>query len=158
MPLRLGEKLDLEMSEIDELRIVAELHDIGKIGIDQDMLLKPGKLTVEEYEIMKTHSEKGYRIIRASSELQNVALGVLHHHERWDGTGYPMGLKGKEIPLFARIITLVDSYDVMTNDRIYKKAIGEAEAIEEIKRCSGTQFDPRIVEAFLERNQIGLAQ
>jgi len=156
--VKVGEKLDLEMSEIDELRIVAELHDIGKIGIDQDMLLKPGKLTVEEYEIMKTHSEKGYRIIRASSELQNVALGVLHHHERWDGTGYPMGLKGKEIPLFARIITLVDSYDVMTNDRIYKKAIGEAEAIEEIKRCSGTQFDSRIVEAFLERNQIGLAQ
>ncbi|HEY5557817.1 MAG TPA: HD domain-containing phosphohydrolase [Acetobacterium sp.] len=119
--VKVGEKLDLEMSEIDELRIVAELHDIGKIGFDQDMLLKPGKLTVEEYEIMKTHSEKGYRIIKASSELQNVALGVLHHHERWDGTGYPMGLKGAEIPLFARIITLVDSYDVMTNDRIYKK-------------------------------------
>ncbi|MGV8907322.1 MAG: HD domain-containing phosphohydrolase [Acetobacterium sp.] len=152
--VKMGQKLDLEMSAIDELRIAADLHDIGKIGIDQELLLKPGKLTVKEYEVMKTHSEKGYHIIKASSELQNVALGVLYHHERWDGTGYPMGLKGKEIPLFARIIALADAYDVMTHERSYKKSINHEEAIDEIKRCSGTQFDPKIVEVFLACTQI----
>ncbi|MEG0307517.1 MAG: diguanylate cyclase [Clostridium sp.] len=148
--VKVGKILELEMSEIDELRIVADLHDIGKIGIPEDVLIKPGKLTNNEYEMMKMHSEKGYRIIRASSELQNVAQGVLYHHERWDGKGYPMGLKGEEIPIISRIVSVSDAYDVMTSDRIYKKAINSEEAIEEIKRCSGTQFDPRVVEAFLE--------
>lgn len=148
--VKVGEKLELELSIIDELKIVAELHDIGKIGIREDILLKPGKLTNEEFEIMKTHTEKGYRIIKASSELRNVAESVLYHHERWDGKGYPMGLKGEEIPLVSRIISVVDAYDVMTNDRNYKKAISKTMAVKELLRCSGSQFDPVIVKALIE--------
>jgi len=145
----IGEKINLKISELDELMLASTLHDIGKIAVNEDVLLKPGKLTKEEFEIMKTHTEKGYRIINASSELGNVAKCVLTHHERWDGCGYPLGLKGEEIPLMARIINIADSYDVMTTDRIYKKAMGKDEAIKELKKCSGTQFDPRIVECFI---------
>lgn len=148
--LVIGKKMKLKISELDELMLTARLHDIGKIAVNEDILLKSGKLTKEEFEIMKTHTEKEYRIINASSELGNVAKSVLTHHERWDGSGYPLGLKGEEIPLMARIINIVDSYDVMTNDRIYKKAIGKDEAIKELKRCSGTQFDPKIVEYFID--------
>lgn len=148
--LAIGKRLNLKISDLDELILVASLHDIGKIGVNEEILLKSGKLTNEEFEIMKTHTEKGYRIINASSELGNVAKGVLTHHERWDGTGYPLGLAEKEIPLAARIINVVDSYDVMTNDRVYKKAMDKDEAIKELKNCSGTQFDPKIVECFIE--------
>ncbi|EHJ01381.1 diguanylate cyclase and metal dependent phosphohydrolase [Clostridium sp. DL-VIII] len=148
--LAIGKRLNLKISDLDELILVASLHDIGKIGVNEEILLKSGKLTNEEFEIMKTHTEKGYRIINASSELGNVAKGVLTHHERWDGNGYPLGLAEKEIPLAARIINVVDSYDVMTNDRVYKKAIDKDEAIKELKNCSGTQFDPKIVECFIE--------
>lgn len=149
-----GAKLQLERDKIDELKIAADLHDIGKIGISEKILLKPDKLTDEEYEIMKTHSEKGYRIVKASGDLKNVAEGVLYHHERWDGKGYPMGLKGDEIPLISRIISVCDSYDVMISNRVYKKAITKDMAIEELKKCSGTQFDPMVVEAFLEIAEI----
>jgi diguanylate cyclase (GGDEF)-like protein/PAS domain S-box-containing protein len=148
--LAIGEKIKLKISELDELILAATLHDIGKIGVNEDILLKPGKLTKEEFEIMKTHTEKGYRIINASSELGNVAKCVLTHHEKWDGSGYPLGLKEEEIPLMARIINIVDSYDVMTTDRIYKKAIGKYEALKELKKCAGTQFDPKMVECFVE--------
>ena len=148
--VKVGAMLDLEMSQLDELKIAADLHDIGKIGISEDILLKQGKLTDEEYRIMKTHSEKGYRIINATSELQSIAKAVLYHHERWDGTGYPMGLKGEQIPIISRIISVCDAFDVMTNDRIYKKAISKEDAIAEVKRCSGTQFDPKVVESFLK--------
>jgi len=148
--LVIGKKMKLKISELDELMLAARLHDIGKIGVNEDILLKPGKLTKEEFEIMKTHAEKGYRIINASSELDNVAKCVLTHHERWDGCGYPLGLKGEEISLMARIINIVDSYDVMTTDRIYKKAIGQEESIKELKKCSGTQFDPKIAECFID--------
>lgn len=148
--IAIGKMLNLKIADLDELKLIASLHDIGKIGINEDVLLKPGKLTKEEFEIMKSHTEKGYRIINASSELVNVAKGVLTHHEKWDGTGYPLGLVGQEIPLLARIINVADSYDVMTNDRVYKKAITKEEAITELKRCSGTQFDPEIVKCFSE--------
>lgn len=148
--LAIGKKLKLKISDLDELALVASLHDIGKIGISEDILLKPGRLTKEEFEVMKTHTEKGYRIINASSELGNVAKGVLTHHEKWDGTGYPLGLVGEEIPLMARIINVVDSYDVMTSDRIYKKAMVKEEAIKELKKCSESQFDPKVVECFIE--------
>ncbi|MGL5615013.1 MAG: sensor domain-containing diguanylate cyclase/phosphohydrolase [Sarcina sp.] len=147
--MKIGEQLGLERSLIDELIIAAELHDIGKIGISESILLKPSKLTDEEYAIMKTHSEIGYRIVMASSELKSVAKSVLHHHEKWDGTGYPMGLKGEEIPLISRIINICDSYDVMVNDRVYKKAMKKEDAITELRRVAGTQFDPKLVELFI---------
>lgn len=145
----IGKKMRLRISDLDELVLAAKLHDIGKIAINEDILLKPGKLTKDEFEIIKSHTEKGYRIINASSELGNIAKCVLTHHERWDGNGYPLGLKGEEIPLMARIINVVDSYDVMTSDRIYKKAVTKEEARKELKKCSGTQFDPKIVEYFI---------
>lgn len=148
--LALGEKMKLKISDLDELILVASLHDIGKIGINEEILLKPGKLTDEEFEIMKTHTEIGYRIINASSELGNVAKSVLTHHEKWDGSGYPLGLKGEEIPLMARIINVVDSYDIMTRDKIYRKAIDKKKAISELKKHAGKQFDPEIVRHFIE--------
>ncbi|RDY25578.1 diguanylate cyclase [Romboutsia weinsteinii] len=148
--LVVGRCLKFKMSDLDELTLVAKLHDIGKIGISEDILLKPGRLTLEEFEIMKTHTEKGYRIINASSELGNVAKCVLTHHERWDGKGYPLGLKGEEIPIISRIISIVDAYDVMTTDRVYKKAMTKKEAIYELNRCSGTQFDPYITKNFIK--------
>ena len=148
--ISIGEKLSLSMSEMDELLIVAHLHDIGKIGISEEILLKPGKLTDEEFETIKTHTEKGYRIVKASNQLDGVARGVLTHHERWDGNGYPLKLKGEEIPLVARIVSVADSYDVMTHDRVYKKAMSVEDAVEELKICSGRHFDPEIVSIFIE--------
>lgn len=144
----IGKRLNLKIAELDELMITAQLHDIGKIGIDEYLLKKPTTLTEEEYEIMKTHAEKGYRIINASSDLDNVAKCVLSHHERWDGEGYPFGLKGEEIPLISRIISVADTYDVITNDRPYRKALNHKMAIDELERCSGTQFDPIVVKEF----------
>ena len=148
--LALGQKLNFKISKLDELILVARLHDIGKIGISEDILLKPGSLTDEEFEIMKTHTEKGYRIINASSELYTVAKCVLTHHERWDGKGYPLGLKEDAIPLVSRIINIADSFDVMTNNRPYKNTKSKNEAIKELQRCSGTQFDPTLVQYFIE--------
>lgn len=148
--IKVGERLGLNMAELDELKIAAGFHDIGKIGISEEILSKPTSLTNNEYEIIKTHTEKGYRIIKASSELKNVAESVLYHHERWDGKGYPLGLKGDEIPLLARIISVCDTFDVMISGRVYKNAVSKKEALEELKRNSGTQFDPKIVDIFVD--------
>lgn len=145
----LGVKLNFKASELDELFLVAKLHDIGKIGINEEILLKPDKLTNDEFIIMKTHSEKGYRILQAMGELENVAKCVLCHHEKWDGTGYPLCLKEDEIPLISRIISIVDAYDVMTSKRPYKKPMTKESAISELIRCSGTQFDPFLVNIFI---------
>lgn len=150
MATRLGKALNLSDAELGKLALLAVLHDIGKIAIPHSILLKPGKLTNEEWEIMKTHTEKGYRIASASKELKPIAEYILHHHERWDGQGYPDGLAGEEIPLLSRIITVVDSHDVMVHDRPYHKAMSHAEAVEELLRCSGSQFDPHIVTVFLQ--------
>jgi len=133
------------------------LHDIGKVAIPQDIIKKQGKLTPEERSIIEQHTVKGYRIAKSSAELEDIADGILSHHEKWDGTGYPNRLKGEEIPLIARIISAVDSHDVMVNDRPYHKAMPEADAIAELQRCSGTQFDPHVVEVFvklLEREEL----
>lgn len=148
--LIIGERLSLPMSVMDELTIVAKLHDTGKIGISEDILLKQGNLSEEEFEIVKTHTEKGYRIVKASNQLDNVAKGVLTHHERWDGKGYPLKLKGESIPLIARIVGIADAYDAMTNNTVYKRALSKEEAITELNRCSGKQFDPHIVKIFVE--------
>ena len=149
MAVKLGKALHLSDAELGKLELLAVLHDIGKIAIPHSILLKPGKLTDEEWKIMKTHTEKGYRIASASKELSPIAEYILHHHERWDGGGYPGGLKEEEIPLLSRIITVVDSHDVMVHDRPYHKAMSQQDAVQELLRCSGTQFDPHITEVFL---------
>lgn len=146
--IEIGKRVSLSMSAMDELILVAKLHDIGKIGIDEAISLKSGNLTDEEYEIAKSHTEKGYRIVKASNQLDSVAKGVLTHHERWDGNGYPLKLKGESIPLVARIVAVADAYDIMTTDTVYKKARTRDEAIGELKINAGHQFDPKIVEVF----------
>ena len=117
----------------------------------KDEIIKKKKgLTPEEFEEMKTHCERGYRIVKSLSYFDNIADSILYHHERWDGKGYPKGLKGEEIPLFARIISICDTFDVMTNERHYRKGKFTAdEALKEIKKCSGTQFDPNLVDLFI---------
>lgn len=145
---KIGQALRLENEILDQLALVAKLHDIGKIGIPDEILLKPTKLTPEEYEIIKTHSEKGYRFALLLPELSHIARGILTHHEHWDGKGYPLGISGHEIPLTARIVSVVDAFDAMTNDRLYSKAKSHKEALQEIIKCSGTQFDPEIVNVF----------
>ena len=137
-------------SEVEDMILLAKVHDIGKITILDSILHKPDKLTKFDFEMIKKHCEAGYNIIRNITDSDRVCNGVLLHHERWDGKGYPQGLKGENIPLFARVINVVDAYDAMTNDRVYKKGIPHEKAVEEIIRCSGTQFDPNIVKAFLK--------
>ncbi|MGD9676963.1 MAG: HD domain-containing phosphohydrolase [Vulcanibacillus sp.] len=148
---RLGRELNLTPIELYELELFATLHDIGKIAINDQILGKPGELTKDEWIEMKKHPEIGYRIAISSHELVPIADYILSHHERWDGNGYPQGLKGEEIPLLARILSVVDAYDAMTQDRVYRKALSETEAIEEIRRNAGTQFDQDIVNVFLEK-------
>jgi diguanylate cyclase (GGDEF)-like protein len=157
MALKLGRSINLSGSNLDELSLLATFHDLGKIAIPESILKKKGKLTDKEYQIVKKHPEIGYRIARSSSQLSPVAEAILSHHEHWDGSGYPSGLKKEAIPVISRIIAIVDAYDVMTHDTPYKKACSEEKAVEEIKRCSGTQFDPNLVEKFfriLENEQI----
>ena len=149
MCVQIGMRMGLTQEELDEVTLLSLLHDIGKIGIPEDILLKPGKLTSDEWEIMKTHSEIGYRIAMSTPELAHVANEILSHHERYDGTGYPQGLKGEEIPKLSRLLTIVDSYDVMIHSRQYKEAMSIEHAIQEIQDCSGKQFDPEMVEQFL---------
>ncbi|MBK1810415.1 diguanylate cyclase [Clostridium sp. YIM B02505] len=150
MSFKLGKRMGLPQDKLDELELLGLLHDIGKIGIPEQILLKPAKLTAEEWVVMKSHTEIGYRIAKSTPELSHIADEILSHHERYDGTGYPNGLKAEEIPLLARIINVVDSFDVMTHKREYKLARDMNYGIEELKRCSSTQFDPHIVAEFLE--------
>lgn len=150
LAVRIGRMIGLPGKVLDELALLATLHDIGKVAVPEQILMKPGRLTPEEFEIMKKHTEIGYRVALASVELASIAQCILSHHEMWDGSGYPQGLKGEEIPLVARIIAVVDAYDAMTNYRPYaKQAATPAEALAEIVRCSGRQFDPGVVEAFV---------
>jgi len=148
---RIGKTLNFSQQELDKIELAASLHDIGKISIDLSILQKKGKLNAEEWEIMKKHPEVGWRISQAVPELYPISDIVLSHHERWDGLGYPRGLIGNEIPLLARIINIVDSYDAMTQDRTYQKAKTNKEAIDEIKKMSGKQFDPNLTKIFVEQ-------
>ncbi|MEN6462170.1 MAG: PAS domain S-box protein [Syntrophomonas sp.] len=145
MAQKMGNALGLTDSDLDNLKLLAALHDIGKITIPDSILDKPGKLSPDEWETIKNHPETGYRIALSSPELAPIAEAILHHHEWWDGSGYPLGLKGEKIPLLSRIIAITDAYDVMLNGRPYKKAVGKQEAWAEIERCAGTQFDPELV-------------
>lgn len=153
MAIKLGKRMGLNSDQLVDLSLFAQVHDLGKVGIPDRILFKPGKLTEEEWAIMKLHPEKGYRIAVSSPDLSTVADLILRHHERWDGKGYPLGLEKTEIPIECRILSIVDAYDAMTNDRPYCKARSHSEALKEIERCAGTQFDPKIVEEFLKMLQ-----
>jgi diguanylate cyclase (GGDEF)-like protein/PAS domain S-box-containing protein len=150
LALLLGKNLKLSQTELDELTMLSALHDIGKIAVADSIILKPGKLSPEEWEMVKKHPEVGYRIAKSSVDLAAIADAILYHHENWDGSGYPEGIKGTEIPLMARIISIVDSFDAMTSDRPYRRAFSREQAIKEIKKDAGIKFDPELVEAFLK--------
>ncbi len=146
---RLARQLGIEGDELLAIERGALLHDIGKIGVSDTILLKPGKLTDDEWVEMRKHSEHGYRILKDSNFLGDARQLVYEHHERWDGKGYPRGLRGKEISIGARMFAVVDTYDAMTTDRPYRKALSHLTAITEIKEMRGTQFDPEVVDAWL---------
>jgi diguanylate cyclase (GGDEF)-like protein/PAS domain S-box-containing protein len=145
----LGREMDMKERELEGLRMAALLHDVGKVVISRDIIAKPDGLTQDEWEEIKRHPGIGYRIARSTPELVGVSGIILSHHERWDGSGYPNGLKGVDIPLESRIIAVVDAYDAMTQGRPYKAVKPAEEAISEIVRYSGTQFDPEVVNAFI---------
>lgn len=146
----IGVALEMSKEDIDVLELAGMYHDIGKISIPDAILNKPSKLTTEEFEIIKSHTLIGYQILKAADEYSGLAEYALSHHERWDGKGYPKGLKGIEIPLFSRIINVADSFEAMTANRPYREGLSIEQAKEEIRRCSGSQFDPTIAQIFID--------
>lgn len=148
--IMVGRELGLGEQEIKNLRYAASLHDVGKIGIKDSILNKKGKLTEEEYAEIKKHPDIGYNMLKKINFLSQISKDVLHHQERFDGKGYPDGLKGEEIPLISRIIAVIDTFDAMTTDRPYRKALPKSVAIEELNKNSGTQFDPKVVDVFMK--------
>jgi HD-GYP domain-containing protein (c-di-GMP phosphodiesterase class II) len=146
----LGQQFRLSAEDLELIRLVTPLHDIGKIGIDDAILRKPGKLTAAEFEAMKTHTTKGVEIIEKIPDLSQALPIVRSHHERWDGGGYPDGLKGKDIPRLARIVAVANAFDAMVFDTPYRRGQAAEIAFAEIERQQGLQFDPEIVTAFLQ--------
>jgi diguanylate cyclase (GGDEF)-like protein len=146
--LRVGEKAGLSSHQLTDLALLAQVHDLGKVGIPDHILYKKGPLTEEELEIMKQHPEKGFRIASSASDLAGVANLILKHHEHWDGSGYPLGLKENNIPIECRILSIVDTYEAMTGGRPYHQAISSIEALNEINMLAGTIYDPELVRLF----------
>ena len=146
----IARSMDLNDDNIKQIKVAGLMHDIGKIGIDENVLNSPGKLNWSEWEEIKRHSEVGYRILSSCAEFTEIAKSVLEHHERWDGSGYPNGMSGDSISVTARIIAIADSYDAMIGERTYRESLCVEDALEEIKRCAGTQFDPEIVDTFIK--------
>jgi len=144
-----GKKIGLSESELSDLELLALLHDIGNVSIPDTILFKEGPLTDNEWQIIFQHPEKGYRIAKAVPDLEKIGDLILKHHERWDGKGYPLGLRGEDIPVECRILAIADAYDAMTADRPYRKAMSSAKARETIKKGSRTRFDPQLVDIFL---------
>ena len=147
----IAQKMGMKKEAVNKIWIAGLLHDIGKIGIEEEILNKPGKLNDKEWEIIKTHTARSARILENTVEYKDLATIVLSHHERYDGKGYPYGLKGEEIPIESRIIAVADSYDAMTQERTYRQTVSKETAIKEIESCSGTQFDPDVVLAFTKK-------
>jgi len=145
----LGRTLRLPKSKMDELSMLATLHDLGKVAIPDNILKDKEKLSGEDWEVIKSYPEIGYNIAKSSFKFTHLADYILHHHERWDGLGYPMKLKGEDIPLLSRIMAIVDAYDVMRSGRFYKKTLTKNSAIEELRKCGGKQFDPKLVDEFI---------
>jgi HD-GYP domain-containing protein (c-di-GMP phosphodiesterase class II) len=143
----LAVRLGLEGNDVELVRLAGRLHDLGKLAVPEEILKKPGPLTDEERAVLERHAQIGFAMLE-SLGIDPVANWVLHHHERWDGDGYPGRLAGSEIPLGARIIFVADAFDAMTSDRVYRRGISAEEALAELRRCSGAQFDPSIVNAF----------
>ena len=153
----IGKKLGLSEKELKNIDYMALLHDIGKIGVPDNILNKPFSLTEDEYAVMKKHPTKGYDILKNFSAIPDLHYGILYHHERYDGKGYPGGLKGEEIPFQARIIAIADTYDAMTSDRAYRKALPLDVVIDEFVENRGIQFDPQLVDVFLEMIKDGFS-
>lgn len=155
---KLAKELGLSESEVDNIQKVALLHDIGKIGVPDSILNKPGKLTKEEYEIIKKHPEYGAKILQDIDYIDDLAIGALHHHERYDGKGYPMGLRGEDIPYIARIICVADTFDAMNSNRVYRKKLDKDYIIRELEKNKCAQFDPVVAEAMIHLIQEGEIQ
>jgi HD-GYP domain-containing protein (c-di-GMP phosphodiesterase class II) len=149
MALLMADAMDIPKTEKADLLLLAKFHDLGKVGVSDTILFKPDKLTTAEMEEMKRHAEIGYRIAKTSPNLEHIAGLILHHHEWWNGEGYPLALKGEQIPLCCRILAVIDAYDAMTHDRPYRKAFTCTQAVDEIRRGAGKQFDPYLVHVFI---------
>ena len=147
--MRVGQELGLEEAELQNLEVAALLHDIGKVGIPDAILRKPGRLEPEEYALMKKHPEYGWAVLRMLPGFERAALDILHHHESFDGKGYPAGLKNTEIPVVSRIVCVIDAFDAMVSSRPYRKGLPYQEAVRRLTEASGTQFDPVVVQSFL---------
>jgi HD-GYP domain-containing protein (c-di-GMP phosphodiesterase class II) len=147
--LHVAGQLGLDRDSLGDIEVAALLHDIGKIGISDAILNKPAKLTFEEYELMKKHPEYGWAVLRQVPGMERASLMILHHHENYDGTGYPGGLKGEEIPIGSRIVSVIDAFDAMVSNRPYRQGMPFEEAERRLLLASGTQFDSRVVDSFL---------
>jgi len=147
---KIAQRMNLESNIVSKLKIAGLMHDIGKIGIPDSILNKPDRLNEEEFSLIRKHSEVGYRILSAANEFSEIADYILAHHERWDGKGYPKGLRGTDIPVYSRIISIADSFDAMTSDRSYRQAMTLEQAKREIVMNSNIQFDPSIVKIFID--------
>jgi HD-GYP domain-containing protein (c-di-GMP phosphodiesterase class II) len=147
--LHVASELGLDQGSLRDIEVTALLHDIGKIGIPDSILNKPSRLTAEEYDLMKKHPEYGWIVLRQIPGLERVSLLILHHHECFDGSGYPGGLKGEEIPIGSRIVSVIDAFDAMVSSRPYRQGLPLEEAERRLVQSSGTQFDPAVVERFL---------
>jgi HD-GYP domain-containing protein (c-di-GMP phosphodiesterase class II) len=155
--MRVGQELGLEEQALQNLEIAALLHDIGKMGIPDAILRKPGKLEADEYALMKKHPEYGWAVLRMLPGFERAALDILHHHESFDGKGYPAGLKETEVPIVSRIVSVIDAFDAMVSSRPYRKGLPFEEAVRRLILASGTQFDPVVVQCFLSFAQTEMA-
>ncbi len=150
MAVRLGKHMGLSEQRILDLQLLAQFHDLGKVGVPDSILFKPSSLTESEIIQMQRHSEIGYKIVQVHPDLNNISDLILRHHERWDGKGYPLGIEREQIPLECRILAVIDAYDAMVNDRPYRKGMRKKDAIMELVRNAGSQFDPKLVHKFLK--------